>query len=229
MSKYYTAKELRDRINANDNRCTAEPYLLLLRSIRWTVGNEEYCNGDTLWVEHYTGDHREFDSEQAAIEYFKADIGDYSHFDDMDADHIDEEILEFFQIKSFVKFEYADTENVFLTDQGYKDHVSINGHNLGKHDTYGIHAFRNKEMASLLNLIDENIELQNKLKKAEDLITDFKDYGTRHDINPTGQFMPCGCFNSFGNDHWQGYIRSQDRSVRDRAKDYFKENEEKSG
>lgn len=61
-------------------------------------------------------------------------------------------------------------------------------------------------------------EIKAKLDKVIAALEGFRDFGTRHDTNPTGQFRECGCFDSFKGDHWQNYIRSQDKSVRDRAK-----------
>ena len=67
----------------------------------------------------------------------------------------------------------------------------------------------------------ELAQLRVQLEKAEEVIKDFADFGTRHDVNPTGQFKNCGCFDSINGDHWQGYIRSQDQSVKNIAQDYF--------
>lgn len=68
-------------------------------------------------------------------------------------------------------------------------------------------------------------EAQAKLDKTLELIKDFRDFGTRHDTHPTGQFMPCGCFNSFEGDYWQGYLRSMDNSVRTRATELLAQEE----
>lgn len=62
-----------------------------------------------------------------------------------------------------------------------------------------------------------NTALQLQNQKLIEQLNDFKVFGTRHDTNPTGKFMPCGHFESFNDDSWQGYIKSQDESVRTRA------------
>ena len=62
-----------------------------------------------------------------------------------------------------------------------------------------------------------------KLRIALLALKDFAEHGTRHDANPTGMMKPCGCFDSFKGDHWQSYIKSQDESVRERAKTAIKE------
>lgn len=87
--------------------------------------------------------------------------------------------------------------------------------------------FNNKNNLSIDQKIsDKIVKLEQRLKDAEEVIKDFKNYGTRHDINPTGQFKPCGCFDSMSGDSWQGYIRSQDKHVRSIASDYFKKYKE---
>jgi hypothetical protein len=57
------------------------------------------------------------------------------------------------------------------------------------------------------------------IKLLEGALVDFRDFGTRHDLNPTGQFEECGCFQSMSGDSWQGYIKSQDMMTRLRAKE----------
>ena len=37
--------------------------------------------------------------------------------------------------------------------------MAVNGHNIGEHRTFGIHAFRNQEIESLLNLVKEEKEV----------------------------------------------------------------------
>lgn len=154
MSDLYTAKELKERISNNDNRCTASPYLLLLRR---KVKVSSCSDSDNFeYVENLSGDYQSSHSK----EELKKDLleSGYSSF----------EINKFGSITKW-HYQYVfDTENVFLTDEGYKDHLNINAHNLGEHDTYGIHAFRNKEISSLLNLIDVCIENDKQIKNLQD-------------------------------------------------------------
>jgi len=163
MSEIYTAQELKDRLLSNDNRATAKPYLLLLQEKRTYIAHDEYdCGGvEDKFVEHYTGDYHTTDTKKEMINFF-IDNG-YE---------LTSKILK--NIKAYREGYYWETENVFLTDKGYEDHKKVNGHNLRKHRTYGIHAFRNKEIRSLFNLIDENIKLQEeneKLKKEQSKLT----------------------------------------------------------
>lgn len=63
----------------------------------------------------------------------------------------------------------------------------------------------------------EELSDREKLEILMDAMKDFQEYGTRHDTNPYGMFKDCGCFDSFDEDNWQGYIKSQDRAVREKA------------
>ena len=67
-------------------------------------------------------------------------------------------------------------------------------------------------------LVQYVIKLEEIINIQGEALNDFMVFGTRHDLNPTGQFKECGCFDSITGDGWQGYIRSQDRSVRERAR-----------
>jgi len=59
----------------------------------------------------------------------------------------------------------------------------------------------------------ESLRRENEIMRSA--LEEIKNNGTRHDLNPTGRFKPCGCFDSFSGDNWQGYIRSQDEFVRE--------------
>lgn len=86
----------------------------------------------------------------------------------------------------------------------------------------------NKELAKIsTERTNEVYVLIAENEKLVECVKDFRDFGTRHDINPTGMFKSCGCFDSCSGDNWQGYIRSQDESVRERARKILKELEEK--
>ena len=152
MSDVFTAKELKERIEKNDRRCTAEPYLLLLQEKETYVAHDDYAYPyEDKWVEEYTGDYHVESSREALIDYFKESYGD--EYDDISKE------LEG-KIKPFKEGYHWNTVNVFLTDEGYKDHKKMNSHNLREHRTYGIHAFRNKEIRSIFALIDGSEKLQ---------------------------------------------------------------------
>lgn len=161
MRKLLTARELKKRLSENDNRCTARPYALLLRSKVPYTANPEYESGRMEWVEHRTGDYLRFPTKKAAIEHFIEEYQDYHGTND--GVNNDDAIVKYYNIKCHVMGTHFVTENVFLTDAGYEDHKRCNGHNLGDHDTYGIHLKRNSEMESLLALVDRVIELEDQL------------------------------------------------------------------
>lgn len=115
--------------------------------------------GELTWVENITGDYIQKETKKDLIDYLRKE---YFEDENWTPEHSD-------ITKCYIDY-YEDTVNVFLTDQGYKDHLKINGHNIGKHDTFGIHAFRNKEIESLYNLIDESIENEKLLFEALTLL-----------------------------------------------------------
>lgn len=94
--------------------------------------------------------------------------------------------------------------------------------------------FKHEELAGMYSLCSKREQrhekeiqrLQQQVKVLREALEDFRDCGTRHDINPTGMFKSCGCFQSMNGDSWQGYIKSQDEYVRDRARQALKGSEE---
>jgi hypothetical protein len=162
MKKLFTATELKERIKNNDNRATAMPYLLLLQTKERYIAHDEYDSGNVkdIWVEHFTGDYLWSESRDALIALLKT----------LETDT--EEIIK--SIQHHREGCFWRTDNVFLTDEGYKDHKTVNGHNLSEHRTYGIHAYRNKEIESLFNLIDENIKQQQRIEDLENFLKDME-------------------------------------------------------
>ena len=168
MSNIYTAQELKKRIESNDNRCTAMPYLLLLQEKQTYIAHDDYAyDYEEKWVEHYSGDCLTADTREELILKLKENYCD-------EWDDLSKEVES--KIESFKEGHYWKTENVFLTDKGYQDHLKENSHNLKEHRTYGTHAFRNKEIRSLYALIDESINLQKEnqeLRRKIDLLEEF--------------------------------------------------------
>lgn len=165
MNDVYSAQELKERIENNDNRATAKPYLLLLQRASQRVCHDEFDHGydRVVYVEQYSGDYGQYDTLEELRKSFR------EYYDDED------KLLEEKHWREFKIEETYITENVFLTDKGYEEHKEVNGHNLSKHRTYGIHAFRNKEIRSLFALIDSNIEKDleiAELKKQLDICAD---------------------------------------------------------
>ena len=137
--------DLKKRILENDNRCTAQPYLLLLQEKEWHVVEEGYgYNTKEVFVERISGDCRQKDSLAELIDYWNDGLED------------DEKINEWVEDEHYTRhfMEYSwNTVNVFLTDQGYQEHLKLNKHNLREHRTFGIHAFRNPEFEEVFKMI----------------------------------------------------------------------------
>lgn len=155
---FFTPEELQKRISENDNRSTARPYLLLLNKKHKISADEDFSD-EFEYVEHVTGDYLSFNTFEEAYSYLRNDY----YFDD-------DFVLKDGDIKKWYYQEVQETVNVFLTDKGYQEHMTVNHHNIGEHDTYGIHAFRNKEIASMFNAIDEAVKLKKQVEMYDDFI-----------------------------------------------------------
>lgn len=140
-----TIDQLAERVIHNDNRCTAQPYLLLLQEKRTYAAHPEYgTDTEQVWVETVYGNYKRFTSESEMIEWFKEYEGD-PEFEPAEGIHYE----------TYREGYYWETTNVFFTDKGYQDHLELNAHNLGEHRTYGIHAFRNPEMKLILETLQK--------------------------------------------------------------------------
>lgn len=147
MSKLFTATELLERMRNNDNRMTKDPYLLLLREKREVVVDKDY-GGKPCWVEHVTGECISKETKEELVKELRG------YYEDDNWEPSSRDVS-----KIYVdKYEY--TVNVFLTDKGYQEHMEVNGHNIPDHDTYGIHAFRNKEIESIFDIIKRMAEIE---------------------------------------------------------------------
>lgn len=153
-------KELKERIDKNDNRSTAKPYLLLLQVREKYVAHDDYShNTETVHIHHLYGDVTESESKYEMVKdlfrngYSKGEI---------------ENSIETLE----VGFHWR-TENIFLTDKGYQDHMELNSHNierLGGHRTYGTHAFRNPEINKMFQAINKVVEQENEVLSLKALI-----------------------------------------------------------
>jgi hypothetical protein len=161
VSELLTARELKERIEKNDRRCTAMPYLLLLRETRKVSCDPDFNYDGTEYVEQLSGDYKSFKTKKEAIQWLAEDDPDYEY-----------------KKGDVVKWHYQEvdeTKNVFLTDKGYEEHLKINRHNLRDYHSYGIHAFRNREVESLFSLIDTCIEQQQELNKLGKVLSVYRE------------------------------------------------------
>ena len=154
--------DLKKRIESNNSRGTAQPYLLLLQERRTYVAHDEYNSStDTRFVEHLTGDCLQANTKDELVQAL-TESG-------YDKKEIQESIIE------FQEGEYWETTNVFLTDKGYEDHLRRNAHNIGRHRTYGIHAFRNDEIKKVYEIIEDDLIKDQRIQQLEDALKDMSE------------------------------------------------------
>jgi hypothetical protein len=135
--------ELRNNLKTQDNRSTAKPIFFLLQEKRTYVCHEEYDSGyeEDIWVERLSGDYCRFKSQADVISWLKENYPE--HTGQVQGIHWD----------TFKMGCYWNTVNVFFTEEGYKQHLLLNEHNLGEHRLYVIHAFRNPEIELVQKVI----------------------------------------------------------------------------
>lgn len=131
-------KQLADRMSTQNNRGTADPYYFVIRCIKdrivpeWSNDNLRYClDGEVFTEEELEGycTENECDLEETKEKCLRGAIEEDEEYD-----------------------------NVFLTMEGYEEHMRLNKHNYRHYkrvDSYVKHAFRNPEMASLIDAIKE--------------------------------------------------------------------------
>jgi hypothetical protein len=158
-----------ERYNSQDNRATATPYYYVIKCKRWRVCAEGYSNGETRRVRisedgEETGTFRGYVRER--MNSYKEDLRELTidgmfgapkeRLRAMMAKRKEElekikgnwEELEEIELEA-----YWEDYNVFFTEEGYRQHIAQNKHNLPEHHSYIYHAFRNPEIAGLLEAI----------------------------------------------------------------------------
>ena len=154
-------------MKTQDNRGTAQPYALVIRtkSIAWGF-DPEYAGKNTglIWEES-TYLYEDF-------EQFKVDIIEYG-YDTLLEEINEENVCSFYDLENSVidlsDYEFtitgyqiqqtADSSegtyqgNLFLTEKAAFQYIKNNRHNLNEPDTYGIHLYRNPEMEKLYKII----------------------------------------------------------------------------
>ena len=151
--------ELIDKINTQNNRGTAFPYFYVVHTERWRVAHDEYYSGETkqVWVDTGDGEPREWNTPKE----FMVDLVKHQGLTAKEARKYAEDHL-----REFTMEKYIDEDNVFFTEEGYKEHERQNSHNMGKrgHDYYSYvkHAWRNPEIAGLLKAVAAVVEKELK-------------------------------------------------------------------
>jgi hypothetical protein len=131
-------KALLNRIDNQDNRCTAKPWFHLLRVKRRVF--EPKINDGGWWM----------DLANPTEECIQAS-NDGEAAKELGTSP--DEVMEMDAIESW------DTVNVFLTQEGLQRHLDQNRHNIGEeYSDFMIHAFRNPEMAETMAAIRALVE-----------------------------------------------------------------------
>ena len=129
-------------IQNQDNRATANPLYFTIRKFV-DVGVPDGC-GDGVAVfdnhdcENYT--------EEQAMEHAKELEMDFEEYIDKRCHR--------YETRTEEKY-----EEFFFTEDGYNEHVRLNGHNIARtckeFDSYVMHAYRNPEISALLEAVKE--------------------------------------------------------------------------
>lgn len=125
---------LRQQLLTQDNRCTADPFFVVF-SKRLIVVDEDYDHDLIVWC-------REDDSEVEATE------SQHRRLEALHRGYRKPEGWRRLAIKEIDQFETA-----CFTEQGCKDYLAVNGHNLRKPFTYAHSLFRNREMLELRKML----------------------------------------------------------------------------
>lgn len=160
-------KTLSNEMNTQDTRATAQPYALVVREEVTRLVPEGYSDIlSCYWndEEYYEWDDFITDLKEY-YEYGTEAFNDYT---------IKDELNEIFEMNSFydlnntypadkieanIQHIVREQEikehgvNFFLTEKAYHQHIKVNGHNLNKPDSYGIHLYRNNEMQQLISVV----------------------------------------------------------------------------
>ena len=134
---------------SQEDHFTAFPALLLLQAKRYIYSNDDvggYIDPDQSDLVYLVyGD----DSEPFAEETSREEAEKY--MEELKKESPESE----YRIEEKIRSHHWETINVFFTDKGYKDHMKANGHNIGEHRTFWIHAFRNEEMECVFEVLEK--------------------------------------------------------------------------
>lgn len=136
-------KEFLNRVDTQDNRATANPVQFLLQIKREYVAHPDYYNGqtDTIYW-HSDMESTRCKTQEEAVDWLK----EYGY----ECEKLEKEIE---QIEELKMNHYWETNQAFFSEEGLKQHIKLNGHNLGEYRDYVVHAFRNPEFWDLFRAI----------------------------------------------------------------------------
>lgn len=126
-------KEIGKLICTQDNRITDQPIFVVEKSIM-IITDPDYGYDACEWINTESGD------------YEKADCDAENSLEDMEANGVDTAEWKKFYLKEVWEFVTA-----CFTEQGCKDYLNENGHNIGKSRIYAYGSYRNKEYQAVRN------------------------------------------------------------------------------
>lgn len=131
--------ELNRRLNTQDNRATADPYYFTVR-----------CVSEVPVPDGFTDDIRYVHD---GTPFTETELKQYCEDNELDFDSFKDKRCDKYCVRDVAEF-----KNFFFTEEGYNEHMRLNGHNYGHYkevNSYVDHAFRNPEIESLLEVIRE--------------------------------------------------------------------------
>jgi hypothetical protein len=135
-------KSLHETIATQDNRSTAKPIFFTVRKFV-NVAVPEGCGDKEMYFDNH--DVEQYTLEEAIARAVELEI---------DFDKYVEDRCHKYDAKEEERY-----EGFFLTEEGYRKHVKLNGHNIAREcnrfDSYVDHVYRNPELESLFKAIEE--------------------------------------------------------------------------
>lgn len=157
-----TIEEVANEYVTQNNRGTAFPYALLV------IEEELVCSEDGEVIGIYSPNAAEmyyYDSlkpTELLQEAKDCTVDDEEMIDDLEEEFNDiscaDDLLQFYikyidldaRLYTFNREYVRKGEQMFLTESSAKAHIAMNGHNMKKPTTYGIHVFRNPDMELII-------------------------------------------------------------------------------
>lgn len=130
-----TLLDISKLLHTQDNRITDQPMFVVQRRVRDYGYDSDHCD-DYVWLDAVSGDYNEADEREARI------------LDKMDERYRD--------IKGWQKVYYRDRwefVTACFTEQGCKDYIRLDGHNLGETRIYAEGSYRNLEYQAVRNFL----------------------------------------------------------------------------
>ena len=164
-------KSLSNEMKTQDNRCTAQPYGLILTQEVEEVRPSGF--GDSYVARFNDESYYDFDElKQALYEHYgnnniyvkliqDEEYDSFSSFiDTYEANGLDVDIYAYETTQVPKKM----SSNFFITEKAYHDYIRRDGHNLTKPQSFGIHLTRNSEMEKLYKILHKLADILEEVK-----------------------------------------------------------------